>query len=508
MRTAEPAIRPNNPNLTMLFDLLALAAGLIAPLAFAPFDWPYLAILSLSLLFLGWRNATPGRAAARGYLFGLGQFGFGVSWVYLSMHDYGGASVPEAGFLTAVFVLFLALYPALTGYLAVRLAPSDRPPLTLLIHAAVWVLMEWFRGWFLTGFPWLQFGSSQTDTPLGQGLGPVAGVYGISLAVALLAVGALSVFDRHHGRRRGALVAMAALFVACAWLGRVQWTQPAGAPFKVALLQGNIAQDQKWLPAFQRETLEGYAALTREHWDARLIVWPETAVPAFFHQVKDTWLAGLQAESEQHGADLLIGMPVLDGDDGRYYNALVGLGASPGMYFKRHLVPFGEFLPIRPVLGFVLDWLQIPLADFARGSDSQELLVSAGHPLAASICYEDIFGHESRAGLPQAAYLVNATNDAWFGTSIAPYQHVQMARLRALETGRYLLRATNTGVTAVIAPNGAIVTQAPLFERTVVTAHIEPRQGATPYIRFGDWPVIAGLMVFLLTLFVARRMRR
>ncbi|WP_240342491.1 apolipoprotein N-acyltransferase [Methylococcus sp. EFPC2] len=488
----------------MLFEVLALAGGLIAPLAFSPFDWPYLALVSLALLFISWLAATPAQAAARGYLFGLGQFGFGVSWVYLSMHDFGGASVAEASLLTLLFVLFLALYPAVAGWLAVRLSPARLGRSRVSVYAAVWVLMEWFRGWFLSGFPWLQFGSSQTDTPLGNGIAPVAGVFGVGLAVAVLAALAILLIDRRHWRRRGALVGMASIFVVGAWSERVDWTQAAGEPFKVALLQGNIAQDQKWVPAFQRATLENYIAQTREHWDARLVIWPETAVPAFFHQVKDTWLKELKAEAATHGTDLLIGMPVLNPESGQYYNALVGLSRGD-MYFKRHLVPFGEFLPLRPVLGFVLEWLQIPLADFSRGAEDQPLLTAAGHPLVASVCYEDIFGHESRAGLPEATYLVNVTNDAWFGTSIAPYQHVQMARMRALESGRYLLRATNTGVTAVIGPNGTIVAQAPLFERTAVSAEIQPRQGATPYVHYGDWPVVSLLLVFLLAIQGLRR---
>jgi apolipoprotein N-acyltransferase len=479
------------------FDLLALAGGLLAPLAYAPFDWPYLAIPSLALLFLSWRDASPGRAAWRGYLYGLGQFGFGVSWVFVSMHEFGGASLVEAGLLTASFVAFLALYPALAGTIAARLVPvASSDWWRWSAFATIWVLVEWFRGWFLTGFPWLTFGSSQVETPLGQGLAPILGVHGVGFAVAVASALTLAVFDRRHRSRRGALVAMAGLFVACAGLGRIQWTQSAGAPFKVALLQGNVAQDRKWEPAFQQSTLEMYADLTRRQRDARLVIWPETAVPAFFHQVKDTWLAGLQADAEQRGFDLLIGMPVLDPESNRYYNALVALGAAPGMYFKRHLVPFGEFLPLRPLLGFVLDWLEIPLADFARGADEQPLLRAAGYPLAATICYEDVFAHESRAGLPEAAYLVNVTNDAWFGGSKAPYQHVQMARMRALEAGRYLLRATNTGVTAAISPRGRILTQAPLFERAVVTAEIEPMQGATPYVRFGDWPVITLLLLY------------
>lgn len=474
----------------MLYDGLALLGGALLPLAFAPFDWPYLAILSLLLLFRSWLAAAPGRAFLRGYLFGLGQYGFGVSWIYVSLHDYGGANTATAAALTALFVMFLALYPALAGFLSTRFsAPASPAVKLLLVFPSVWVLVEWFRGWFLTGFPWLQVGYSQVATPLGA-IAPLAGVYGVSLAVAALA--GLLLFA-YCGRRYPATLAILGVFAVCAGLSCIRWTQPAGAPFKVSLLQGNVPQNVKWQPAFQQATLDLYTEMTRQHWDSRLIVWPETAVPAFYHQVKDTYFAQLQAEAVRNKTDLLIGIPVLELPSENYYNAIVALGSHSGAYFKRHLVPFGEFLPLRPVLGFVLELLEIPLSDFSRGGDGQEPLVAAGYPLAASICYEDIFGQESLADLPQAAYLVNVTNDAWFGDSTAPYQHLQMARMRARETGRYMLSAANTGVTAVISGDGAVVKQASLFQKAAITAEIEPMQGATWYVRFGDWPVIVAL---------------
>jgi len=495
-------------NRSWLHDGLALLAGALLPLAFSPFDWSYLAILAILLLFNSWLYATPARAFVRGYFFGLGQFGVGVSWVYVSMHTYGGADAFEATALTAFFILFLALYPAVAGYLGVRIgASASRGVKLLLLFPSSWVLLEWFRGWFLTGFPWLQVGYSQVATLLG-GVAPIAGVHGVSLAVTWLAGLALCSLPARARHRRGsilAVLAMVAFLVVCAGLGRVEWTHAAGKPFKATLVQGNIPQNVKWQPEFQRSTLDLYTELTRQHWSSRLIIWPETAVPAFHHQVKDTYLADLQEEAARSDTDLLIGIPVVELPSERYYNAIVALGSQPGTYFKRHLVPFGEFLPLRPILGFVLDLLQIPLADFSRGSEQQQALVAAGYPLAASICYEDIFGQEALASLPTAAYLVNVTNDAWFGDSIAPHQHLQMARMRALETGRYMLRATNTGVTAAISPRGAIVSQAPMFQRSVVTAEIEPMQGATPYIRYGDWPVIIVLFGTWLAAFPYRR---
>jgi apolipoprotein N-acyltransferase len=478
------------------YDALAVLGGLLLPLAFAPFDYPFLAILSLGLLFLSWLNASPRRAFLRGYGFGLGQYGFGVSWVYVSMHDYGGASAPEAVGLTSLFTLFLALYPAAAGWLAVRLGSGSRITRLVLVFPAVWILVEWFRGWFLTGFTWLQIGYSQVETPLAN-LGPVLGVYGVGWAVGLLAGLALAAVSPIRRQRVSVAVAMAGVVGLTAALGGVAWTHPAGQPFKAALLQGNIAQDIKWQPEFQRQTLQTYVAMTRQQWDARLVVWPETAIPAFYHQVRDTFLPDLEAEARQHGTDLLIGVPFYDRAEDRYYNAVVGMGQAQGVYFKRHLVPFGEYLPLRPLLGFVLDILEIPLSDFAAGNGAQPPLKAAGYPLAPSICYEDIFGQESLAGLPAAAYLVNLTNDAWFGASIAPHQHVQMARMRALETGRYMLRATNTGVTAIISPNGRIVAAAPLFERTSVAGAVTPMQGSTPYIVWGDWPVVIGLALLV-----------
>jgi apolipoprotein N-acyltransferase len=476
---------------------MAASGGLLLPFAFSPFDWPWLAPVSLALLFAAWLDARPGRAFALGYGFGLGQFGLGVSWVYNSMHLYGGASVAEAAGLTLLLALFLALYPALSGTLAAWLSDgAGRRRQLLLAFPACWVAGEWLRGSFVFAFPWLQVGYSQAGTALGAGLAPVAGAYGVSLAVALLAGLGLAVLDRDDWRRRGAMIGVGLLIVGCAWLGRLEWTRPAGEPFKAALLQGNVPQNQKWQSEFQKATLALYAGMTRQHWDARLVVWPETAVPAFYQQVKDTWLADLRAEAAPHRTDLLIGIPWADVDGQRYYNSIVSVAETPGQYLKRHLVPFGEYLPFRAVFGWVLDILQIPLSDFAHGEAGQPPIQAAGYPLAASICFEDVFGDESRDALPQAAYLVNVTNDAWFGDSMAPHQHVQMARMRAMEAGRWMLRATNTGVTAFISPQGRIAAQAPLFQQASIVADITPMAGATPYVRFGDAPV-GGLLLAL-----------
>ncbi|SMF94185.1 apolipoprotein N-acyltransferase [Methylomagnum ishizawai] len=481
----------------MLFDLLALAGGLLLPFAFAPYDQPALAVVALMLLFAAWGRAGPGRAFWRGFLFGLGQFGVGASWVYISMHRFGGASVPEAVGLTALFVLFWSPYPGFVGWLAARLGRGYGPVFKLLVlFPAAYTLADWLRSWLPTGFPWLQVGYSQIDTPLGA-LAPLFGSYGVGWAVALVAGGALALFRLSGHRRRVAGIGLVLFLGLCAALERVRWTEAAGPPIRVALLQGNVPQNRKWEPQFQREILGLYTRLTRQHWDAQLVIWPETAVPAFYQQVKDTFLADLAAEARQHGTDLLLGIPYYDPAQDRYFNSIVALGGASAFYFKRHLVPLGEYVPWRPLLGWVLDILEIPLSDFGAGRDDQTPLKAAGYPLAASICYEDVFGQESLLGLPTAAYLVNVTNDAWFGDSAAPHQHAQMARMRALETGRWMLRATNSGVTALITDRGRIAATAPLFQEAEVTGSFVPMRGRTPYVLWGDGPVVVGLGLVL-----------
>ncbi|MEY4194564.1 MAG: hypothetical protein RLZZ226_932 [Pseudomonadota bacterium] len=480
----------------LMVDLLAVLGGLLFPLAFAPFNQPVMAPVALGLLFTTWLRATPGQAFRRGYWFGLGQYGFGTGWIYVSMHDYGGASVWEAGGLTALFALCLALYAGLAGWTAVRFFRGTAPLRLIAIFPAVWILVEWLRGWFLTGFTWLQAGYSQTDTLLAH-IAPILGSYGVGWVTALLAGLAFALPQLGRTGRRMVLVSLILLLSASYGLSQIQWAEPDGEPFRVTLLQGNIPQDAKWQPEFQQATLLRYIRMTRDHWDSRLIIWPETAVPAFYHQVRETVLTPLESEARQHGTDLLIGVPYLDQTTQQYYNALINLGQTPGLYFKRHLVPFGEFLPLRSLLGFVLDILDIPLADFSPGQTRQPSLQAAGHSLAASICYEDIFGQESLEGLPQARYLVNVTNDAWFGDSMAPHQHVQMARMRAIETARYLLRATNTGVSALIGPNGRVEARAPLFEVSETSGTVWPLSGTTLYVRWGDVPII-GLMLLIL----------
>jgi apolipoprotein N-acyltransferase len=482
--------------------IVAIAAGAALPLAFAPFGWAWVAFLSPAVLFAV-VSAAPRRVALwSAYLFGLGYFGVGVSWVYISVSRYGSGPL-LAVVVTSLFVALLALFPWLAVYTVRRLRPQmDGLALWLGLPAA-WVLSEWLRLWFLTGFPWLFLGYSQTDTLLAD-IAPVFGVLGVSLVVAVLAGALAWAALRLSPARAGACALAFGAMLGAAWLFDRDWTRPLSEPISVALLQGNIEQDKKWDPRYRALTLERYRALTERHWGAKLIIWPEAAVPAWYDQVADDYLAELRADAAEAGSALLLGVPVRE-EDGRAYNAVVSLTDQPGFYYKRHLVPFGEYIPLRDLIGRALDILGAPMSDFSSGTEAR-LLSAAGLPVGAFICYEAVFAPEVAALLPAAALLVNVSNDAWFGDSLGPQQHFQMARLRAIETGRDLLRATNTGITAAVDHKGRVLARAPQFEVASLTAEVTPRAGATPYVRWLDWPVLI-LSVAALGLLLTRRVR-
>jgi apolipoprotein N-acyltransferase len=288
-------------------------------------------------------------------------------------------------------------------------------------------------------------------------------------------------------------------------LDHVEWTGVRGDPLKVALVQGNIAQETKWEPANFKHTLTRYMTLTFDLAPTDLVVWPETAIPAFYDQMQDSLIPQLDDELRKMHTVLLTGIPVLEKTTWRYYNSVVSLGEEHRFYYKQHLVPFGEYLPLRGVLGDSLDALAVPNADFSSGEANQPLLVADGYPIATSICFEVAFAEEIRRDMPEAALLVNVSNDGWFGNSLAPHQHLEMARLRARETGRPMLRATNTGISAIIDYTGRIIARSPQFEEAVVTGTITPRQGATPYVLLGNTPVVVLTVLCLLVAGLARR---
>jgi apolipoprotein N-acyltransferase len=487
-------------------EAIALAAGLAVPFAFAPYNLIFLAVLSPAILIGLWLVSSPKRAFLRGYLYGIGYFGLGVSWVAVSMYRFGGMSMPLATVATAAFVLIWAFIPALLSFMVVRYFQHVRLTVKLLlIMPSLWVLFEWVRNWLFTGFPWILLGYSEVDGPL-AGYGPLFGVYGISwLLMFCAALLVLLILER--GKWRYYYVAgFLAVFVIGALAAQISWTHPFHKPLRVSLIQGNIPQDIKWHPDQRRPTIDLYTRLTRENWDSDLIIWPETAMPLYYHQAEGI-LQRLGEEARANHSDLLIGIPVIDFSNGkRYYNSIVSIGSKTDFYHKRHLVPFGEYIPLKSILGNLLGFFQIPMADFSSGPAEKSYLQVAGVNAGISICYEDVFGEEVIRALPQAQILVNVSNDAWFGDSFAPHQHLQKARMRAIETGRPMLRATNNGISALIDEKGKLIAVSPQFQQYVLTGEVQPMTGSTPYSIYGNWVVIAfSTLLLVLGFYFSRR---
>ena len=469
--------------------LAAFLCGAVVPLGFAPFGWYPVPVLALAALAGMLYRASPRQALWLGWLFGLGEFGVGVSWVHISIHQYGNAGLALSIATMLLLVAYLALFPAAMGWLLGKTARASRALFMLAAFPAAWALSEWLRSWLFTGFPWLNLGYSQIDSPL-AGFAPLFGVYGVGLVTAFSA-GLLYLLARARGASRLVAVGLLPLVWLAGWqLNLHHWTQAAGDQLTVTLVQGNIPQELKWQPEQQRQTLERYLALTREHLDSDLVIWPETAVPAFYDQVDADFLEPLRTEMRTNGVSLVTGIPVLDRRHWNYYNAVISLDEPGAFYYKVHLVPFGEYLPLRHWLERALSFLPVPQADFTAGRIDQPLLKAAGYPVGVSICYEIAFGEQLIHALPKAAFLINVSNDAWFGDSLAPHQHEEMARMRARESERYLLRATNTGISAIIDADGKMVARSRQFETETVTQRVQPRAGATPYVRWGNWPVV------------------
>jgi len=480
-------------------SLAALAAGAATVFGFAPFGLSLLPVVTLAFLFAMWQDAaTPRAAAASGFAFGLGLFLAGASWVYVALNTFGGMPWPLAAIGTAGFCALLALYPALTGWLATRwTAPHSWNRVGAA--AALWALSEWARSVVFTGFPWLSLGYA--SLPGGgatwlAGYAPLGGVFLVTLATALLAAAPAIAIDALASGARGRIalaIFVAAIVVAGgAALARIEWTAAAGAPVSISLVQGNVTQELKFDPEFRRSTFEIYTALVRES-RGRLVVLPESAFPMFADEVPESVIVGLLDAVTPRGGDVLAGMftiepPLSPAGTPRYYNSVISIGgAKPQLYRKRHLVPFGETIPLEPVLGwFIRKILAIPISSQASGIADPPALEVAGTRVAVNICYEDAFGADIRIQAADAAVLVNVTNDAWYGRSIAALQHNQIASMRALETGRPLVRATNTGITAAIAYDGREVARLPWFTRGILEVEVAGRDGITPYVRFGD----------------------
>jgi apolipoprotein N-acyltransferase len=488
--------------------LLAIVAGVALPLAFAPFHLFFLAPLSYAALLYVWTDAAPRRAVGLTFAWGCASFGFGTYWTFIAVRIIGGAPIAVALFLMIGLTIVLAAFVAAGAWVAAKWFRTRGAVAWLVTLPALFVLAEWLRGWLFTGFGWLAAGYSQTDSWL-MGYAPLGGILAISLAV-LVTSGALLTLLLGTMRERAAAAAVAL----AVWLGGfaasgVEFTQAKDSPVDVALAQGNIAQDTKYDPEQLPPMMALYAELTRQGAGADLIIWPEAAIPTYLEYI-EPFADTMRRLAGEKGSTVLLGIlqpaphaKTLD----EFQNILVALTEERQVYVKRHLVPFGEFYPVPE---FIRGWMRLnnlPTVDAVPGPADQPPLTVAGEKLAITICYEDVFGAEQLKYLADATLLVNVSNDAWFGDSIAPHQHLQIARVRAAEAGRYLLRATNTGVTAVIDAHGRVVDELPQFEAGLLKATVRGYTGATPYARVGNWLVVLVCAGALAVVFIGARRR-
>ena len=490
--------------------IVAWLAGAMFMLSLAPYGYWIIALISPALLYaLLLSPMSNKRAFIIGEAYGMGLWCVGAFWLYTSIHDYGDIPAPLALLAIAVMGLGMGLFHGFMAWIFNRFV-GKQP----LAFAALWVLQEWMKTWFLTGFPWLFVGYAFTEQYWLSSLAPVAGVFAVSFVAVLLATSLVDVF-----RKRAGYLVITALFLAVSiglWLVNPAWTQPKqNTPnLKVSLVQGNIPQDLKWLTEYRYKTLEIYATLSRTEWGQDLVVWPESSIPMF---QTEAWpfMTEVVKVAKETDATWVTGIPYKDEaaynkETDKYapfYNSVIALGAqAEGLYKKQNLVPFGEYIPFQGALDLFpgLAGSQEVL-NYSRGPENQSPLKVRGHNLGSAVCYEVAYPDTTRRNAQNTDFLLTISNDAWFGTSAGPLQHLQMVQMRSLETGRWFMRATNTGVTAIIDHTGKIVARAPQFERTVLRGEVQSRTGTTPYVRFGNTPVLLLIGLMLLLSYLGKR---
>lgn len=483
-----------------------MVGALAAWLGFAPMGWwwfPFVGFAILAALIA--RAPTVKRGALIGFLFGLGYFLAGVSWVRISLNEFGGMPLPMAWLAAFLFCVVLSLYPMLAGAFTAWAKPKN-PWFFAFVFAAAWTFTEYLRAHFFTGFEWLSVGGSQAPLGVMKSIAPLFGTFGVSFFVSLVAATLTQVvpwiFRSDSSSRRGIFwkafrldvrseLALALVFVVVTivyFIGDLSFSEVTGKPVKVSLLQGNVPQSMKWEPEKFADTLVMYERLINRA-KGELIILPETAFPAPLSRIPPEYIASLEAAAKAKNANLVIGVPIQE--QGKFYNGAISLGVDPAQqYRKAHLVPFGEYMPLRGLLGWFYANLTIPMSDFSSGDTLQPVMKLNGQSLGISICYEDAFARDVYRSLPDASLLVNISNDAWFGKSAAAEQHLQLSQMRAIEFARPMLRANNTGITAVIDEKGRVTQRLEPFTEGILETTVQGRKGYTPYTAWGDLPIL------------------
>ncbi|ODS22535.1 apolipoprotein N-acyltransferase [Candidatus Endobugula sertula] len=472
--------------------LACLIAGALTPLSLSPFNLWLIGLLSLALFAIILSRCPSAKTSLlAAYIFAIGYYGTGVSWVFVSIYYFGSTSFILAIIMTILFILFVALFFALPFYAMHWFKPSLR---LLLGFPLLWVFSEWLRTWILTGFPWLYIGYSHLETPL-SGWAPIGGVLLIGLWSSLSSSTlALWLMRSYSLPIRIAIIGL----VATLWLGgyilqSIPWTEPAGDNVSVGLVQPNIPQDQRWKPSYRNTIKQRLRELSGPLWSNDWIIWPEAAIPHLYHNSLD-FIDETRALAKQHNTIVVTGVLYndwpLNKQQPDYYNSIIGIGDAEGIYHKQRLVPFGEYVPLEHFVRGLIDFFNLPLSVISSGQSEQNNLRLGQHILANAICYEIAYPNLVANQAKGSSVLLTVSNDAWFGHSIGPIQHFQIARMRALEIGRYIIRGTNNGISAIIEPDGQIQAQTEQFVATRLEGTITPMQGTTPYMRWRDYPLL------------------
>jgi apolipoprotein N-acyltransferase len=474
--------------------LIALVTGSTMPLAFAPFSfWPIAILAPVILVFQSGLLDSTRQVFWLGWCFGVGYFSFGVYWLYNSMHVYGHAPPFVAGGLTALMIVTLALFvaAALAGYH--RLQRDWSGAWAIWSLPLLWFAMEWAKGWVLTGFPWLSIGYAHIDSPL-NGFAPLIGVYGLS---ALSLVISLALVRMVQTRKVLYAVPVVVIGLAGYLLFQIEWSEADGEPLKITMVQGNVPQELKWNRSERPKIIQRYWKASQKHWDSDLVVWPEVAIPGRSEDMEQGYLIPMATELAAAESNLLTGIVVSRWLRREYHNSMLLLGEHQGVYHKRHMVPFGEYMPFRSVLEFMRAYIKIPMSDMTPGPREQPPMIVNDVRLGVSICYEDVFSRDINLDLPEAHILVNTSNDAWFGDSLAPHQHLEIAQMRSLETSRPMVRSTNTGSSAFIDHKGRVTDRTAQFEFATLTTELQGRQGATPLLTFARLQPYLAMLILL-----------
>jgi len=484
-----------------LDELKAVMLGIALAFAFAPFELFPLAIIAPAGLLALILPASPKRAFWLGFCFGVGLFGAGVYWIYISVHNYGEVPYLLATLITAGLVGILALFPSTTCYFTTRYFPVNNLAKCIYAFPAIWLTIDWIRSWIGCGFAWLFLGYSQTNSPL-RGYAPILSIYGVSLAVLIssgLAVHAYQQFKQNQFQRMYLnLVAFVSIWILGALLSLIPWTSISGKPLTVSLIQGNIPQSMKWSPEHVNLSFERYETLTNALWGkSDLIVWPEAAIPVSLQNAAE-FIQHLDDKAIAHHAQLILGIPIQSPTGDTFYNAIVTLGKSKRTYVKRRLVPYGEYVPFQRFSSHILNFMNVPMANMEPGKSIQPPLLVGDVKINASICFEITFPELINTRDRNIGMLLTVTNDAWFGQSTAQAQHLQMAQMRAIELGRPVLFASNDGITAIINAQGQIIEAAPAHVPYVLTSKVQPMVGLTPWMTNGMDPLLVIIVCLLI----------